>query len=458
LIFLFERCFFLFSFFFFFSFFSTRLPMRPAPQERISVWLLKKGDRGVVRTWKKRFFQGFGRNEDVEICYFTSADSEKQGSIELKSVLEIKIVDDELHVISKNGRVYILKVVNNSHDDLSRLWAHWQSWLAYVRSFLSASEVKAEKRRPSLSLPLATLEGMDTTEQCQAPDVSSAQPPKKDSPRKEGMSPRKLVAEVRQRFGTGARASKLEAELEHAVEEEGGEIALALQFSLLQSLQPMMLLYFVLNESKLVGYADESRTEEVEVIPLEAIVRALATGETRFELWLRNGERLFFGGQRTAVSFVKALQQRMTPEELEVLEEPEIGSCDLHLDVAEEIHVNRRASATLAKHLSFGALNHQPDGETQLLPFNSLVSNPLSSNAQQEVLACPICATLNVVSVDRCVECGSSDGYSKRSSSPAVGAGAGATTPPHSAPPIPAKPRLRPVPPPPSSIPSSVHK
>ncbi len=110
--------------------------MSHAP-ERISVWLLKKGDRGVaaMRTWKKRFFQSFGLNADVEVCYFKSAEGEKQGSIELRSVLEIRLVQEagaepELHVVTNHGRTYMLRAVrNDDEDELTRVWTLWQQWL-----------------------------------------------------------------------------------------------------------------------------------------------------------------------------------------------------------------------------------------------------------------------------------------------------------------------------------------
>jgi hypothetical protein len=110
--------------------------MSHAP-ERISVWLLKKGDRGVaaMRTWKKRFFQSFGLKDEVEVCYFKTADGEKQGSIELRTVLEIRLVHEpgveaELHVLTTHGRTYMLKAArNDDEDELTRVWTQWQQWL-----------------------------------------------------------------------------------------------------------------------------------------------------------------------------------------------------------------------------------------------------------------------------------------------------------------------------------------
>jgi hypothetical protein len=353
------------------------------------------------------------------------SDSEKQGSIALQSVAEIRLAEGELHVVARSGRVYMLRLVAGADsEELLRVSTHWQQWLAYVRSFLpSAAPSSSAQRVPSLSLTLSDTSssqlssppspGAAAVETALASSGSSLRGMNKDSPRKDVLSPRKLVAEVRSRLGTSSSKNlgkgKAAAAASSSPPDSGGELAMAMEFSLLQSLQPMMLLFFVLTEDSLIGFADETREEAVEEIGLESVKTASASGEKRWELQLRNGENMYFGCARGAERWVEAIRGRLVSEsELadEELEEPELGSCGLDMEFEED---DAAAPSSIRR-----------------------ASMMLHAQIEKIELPCPVCGTGNPRDSARCSECGSSDGYGKM-------------VPPA----VPPKPKRRPPPPPP---------
>ena len=374
----------------------------------------------MVPKGKKKFF-----------FFFFCVDSEKQGSIVLSNVAGMKVEGEELHVLSKSGRVYLLRLSQPSSsssasasasDELLRVWTHWQQWLAYVRSFQSSSSSSLSvKRVPSLSLPLMSSDTASSSSSHLSQPPSPGENPaplRKDSPRKENVM--KLVHEVRSRFGTSSSksVSKIKLVADSNVNEEASsldddepfsataELASVMDFSLLQSMQPLMSLFFVLSNDSLVGYADETKAEAVEAIALDTVSSAVATSADRFELYLRNGEKLYFGGvNSSAAKWADAVHRRIK-EEIEELEEPVHGSCILDLDFAEEVSV-RRASIMLGQ-----------------------------ASVNDVVLDCPVCGSSNARDSARCAECGSSDGYVKNvgsaasSISPAAMSSSPAPTPP----------------------------
>lgn len=208
------------------------------------------------------------------------------------------------------------------------------------------------------------------------------------------MSPRKIVAEVRSRFGTSSSKAiqqvpeqpRLSASVTPASADTAphGEYAQTMDFSLLESMQPSMPLFFVLGAEALIGYADASREDALETIPLAKIRSVKRPADERLNLVLRDGEKLFFS-LPDADSWAGALLERLKKDdedEQEEMEEPEFGMCELHLDIAEEISVLRRASVQLRR-----------------------------ASGPAEAVLCPVCGSNNSRSSARCAECGSSDGY-----------------------------------------------
>lgn len=439
--------------------------------ERISVWLLKKGDRGVaaMRTWKKRFFQSFGRNEDVEICYFKSAEGEKQGSIELRSVREIRLVEDggiepELHVVTASGRVYMLRASKNEdEDELTRVWALWQQWLSYVRSFVPASSSLSSApvtdagtpKSPRPTIPSLTIRPTDDKGGGGAGRESPPPAPatKKESPRKERkdtLSPRRLLSDAKARaFGGGGRKKTGESE----EEESGGGAGARLKYSLLQSMQPHIALHFVLSKDELVGYSDDTLSEAVERIELARVVRVVGDREDgrRFQLLMGDGETRYLEAEEAGAAtwWTKSVRAMLPEEEEEELDEPELGMCELHLDVAEEVDV--RAADSKPPLPPRPPHNHRGNREPPK------EQPPPLSLPSASVLVCPVCSSVNVSEAERCVECGSSDGFARPSSAIAEALGSPHVMRPFrmdvsaESSPV-AAPKRRPLPPPPPPL------
>ncbi len=125
---------------------------------------------------------------------------------------------------------------------------------------------------------------------------------------------------------------------EEGAEGEGAEAVL--RFSLLPSMQPHLSLHWCLEEGELRGYADAGRGELVERLPLAAVARVRRDPDDprRFRLEMRDGDAAFFeaGDAAAAAAWAESLAERTGEEEWA---EPELGMCELHLDVAEEVDV-----------------------------------------------------------------------------------------------------------------------
>jgi hypothetical protein len=115
-------------------------------------------------------------------------------------------------------------------------------------------------------------------------------------------------------------------------------------FSLLESLRPSMRLFFVLYTKRLVGYGDETLTEKVEHVNLDAVEfiveRLEGTDEHSclFKLYAADEKQDVFLCCDTVAEKRKwiALLRTLCPEE-EV--KPEFGCYDMNWDVAEEVDV-----------------------------------------------------------------------------------------------------------------------
>jgi hypothetical protein len=209
----------------------------------------------VVKGWKKRLFQSFGE----EVCYFKSAESEKMGSFHISSILHIHIVEEnggfEVHVVCSTGRTYLLKSPTpaSSREEIETVAKQWRKWVYFVKKEpLAAEETEREPpavaRVPSLSLEPA----------------GKNNPGKKDSPRKKE-SPRRIVSNLRNMLTNTSSVSSLSDDEEDS---EGNDQLGMVLFSLLESLNPNLNLYFILTTTMLIGYADDSMSEIVEKIEL----------------------------------------------------------------------------------------------------------------------------------------------------------------------------------------------
>jgi hypothetical protein len=83
---------------------------------KVCGYLNKKGDKGIVKSWKKRWFQ---INEDV-IGYYEQEDGKIKGTIVIKDILDVLPgqVKYGFNIVSSKKRVYELHAFTQSEKDI----------------------------------------------------------------------------------------------------------------------------------------------------------------------------------------------------------------------------------------------------------------------------------------------------------------------------------------------------
>ena len=137
-------------------------------------------------------------------------------------------------------------------------------------------------------------------------------------------------------------------------------------------MNPHLVLYFVLDGSVLSGYSDEAREDVVERIDLSKVAYVDVLTPERFQLVLGDGETSHYfeceEGRESAM-WVATLRSLLQTDSF--IEQPEVGTCELFLDVADEVDVPRVSS-----------------------PLPPLPPRP----AGKHVTVCPVCQTKNAPS------------------------------------------------------------
>lgn len=226
----------------------------------------------------------------------------------------------------------------------------------------------------------------------------------------------------------------------------GGDNGELVEFSLLSSMQPSISLFWVFeppegdddesSQGRLVGYSDNTMAEAEEVVPLNTVDSIESLGDDGRRFCIRrvddaDGVMYFLSkGRGTVERWRHLLQQCKDPDGY--VDEPELGSCTLNLDVAEEISIGSEGdSGSLPPPPSRpqpelpprkGVVGAGESGKKRQLPPGAVPLPGMQAAAamgtgqprgpvspkppKKEVVVCGTCETVNTRPCTSCSECG----------------------------------------------------